>query len=381
METPSGYKELGLAGFTDKGTYSSSATYVKNDLVHDEDNSIWKCLIDDTTGITPELGDNWELFIRGFKNASKLPATDVKGILGTENAETDTQSMLTGLAEKFNSIKTDAGSVTAVDTSGMAGTAGEDSTAQALLDALAARVALFNKKEEHIRHDIMSRISGLPAAIASGHPELYGFYEGDYFTGASGYVYILADYDHWYGAYDSYAIVSTRHWGVLVNTKTKTKWADSSTAGGYVASTLNSCLSETVLPKVKTDLDALGLNLISNQRLYSNAVTTTAWNRLGAASGASTGWGWSTGQQISAPTESEMCGHVAFSSSGFDTGEGFKPLAACQKYRPNELLGNIYIWLRDVASASNACLLNNLGNADSFGVTDACYAVGLIGIY
>ena len=62
MVNPTGYTALDLIGFTDQGPYSSSANYVKNDLVHDSGN-IWRCLIDDTTGIAPAEGVNWTLFI------------------------------------------------------------------------------------------------------------------------------------------------------------------------------------------------------------------------------------------------------------------------------------------------------------------------------
>lgn len=62
MNVPSGYSALDFIGFTDKGDYSPSATYVKNDLVHYND-KIWKCLIDDTTGIAPTTGVNWEKWI------------------------------------------------------------------------------------------------------------------------------------------------------------------------------------------------------------------------------------------------------------------------------------------------------------------------------
>lgn len=62
MTEPSGYTAVGMVGFTDKGTYSASASYVKNDLVH-YGGSIWCCLIDDTTGITPTEGTNWTLFV------------------------------------------------------------------------------------------------------------------------------------------------------------------------------------------------------------------------------------------------------------------------------------------------------------------------------
>lgn len=62
MTEPTGYTAVGMVGFTDQGTYSASASYVKNDLVHYGSN-IWRCLIDDTTGITPTEGTNWTLFV------------------------------------------------------------------------------------------------------------------------------------------------------------------------------------------------------------------------------------------------------------------------------------------------------------------------------
>lgn len=62
MVNPTGYTALDMIGFTDQGTYSSSDNYVKNDLVHYSGN-IWRCLIDDTTGIAPAEGVNWTLFI------------------------------------------------------------------------------------------------------------------------------------------------------------------------------------------------------------------------------------------------------------------------------------------------------------------------------
>ena len=62
MNVPSGYTALDLIGFTDRDDYSSIANYVKNDLVH-YNGRVWKCLIDDTTGITPVEGANWTVWI------------------------------------------------------------------------------------------------------------------------------------------------------------------------------------------------------------------------------------------------------------------------------------------------------------------------------
>ena len=62
MNVPSGYTALDLIGFTDRDDYSSIANYVKNDLVH-YNGRVWKCLIDDTTGIAPIEGANWTVWI------------------------------------------------------------------------------------------------------------------------------------------------------------------------------------------------------------------------------------------------------------------------------------------------------------------------------
>lgn len=66
MPIPEGYVMLDFVGFTDKGPYSASEVYMKNDLVH-KDNIVWKCLQDSTVNITPseENASVWEVFIEG----------------------------------------------------------------------------------------------------------------------------------------------------------------------------------------------------------------------------------------------------------------------------------------------------------------------------
>lgn len=255
-------------------------------------------------------------------------------------------------------------------------------SAQSVKSAIDGLNNTLIKRGSHIRQDVTSKVSALKTAIASGYPEQYGFGEGDYLTGASGYTYILADYDHWYGGYNNYGAIATRHWGVLVNTHTTHAWnASGKTTGGYVASDLHAYLTGDVLTNVKSDMSKLGLSLTTNNKLYSTAVNETGHNRYGSASGCSSSWAWSTGETICAPTEIEIYGSIAWSSSGYDTGEACKPLAACQMYRFNELFGNTWLWLRDITSSSNAALANDAGNAHYDSVTAANRVVGLIGIY
>lgn len=62
MNVPTGYTALDMVGFTDKGTYNSATAYVKNDIAHYGGN-LWRCLVDDTTGVTPAEGVNWTVFL------------------------------------------------------------------------------------------------------------------------------------------------------------------------------------------------------------------------------------------------------------------------------------------------------------------------------
>ena len=98
MNVPTGYTELDLIGYTDKGAYSAAAAYVKNDIVHYQDN-LWRCLIDDTTGITPAEGQSWTIFIQSSGTFSGLTATDTSGIVGQAGATVNAQTLTDALAE------------------------------------------------------------------------------------------------------------------------------------------------------------------------------------------------------------------------------------------------------------------------------------------
>lgn len=84
MVNPTGYTALDLIGYTDKGTYSVSATYVKNDLVHYNGN-IWRVLVDDTTGITPTEGVNYTIFIESETNAIAESIAPVEQVISTHS--------------------------------------------------------------------------------------------------------------------------------------------------------------------------------------------------------------------------------------------------------------------------------------------------------
>ena len=81
MVNPTGYTALDLIGYTDQGAYAAATNYVKNDLVH-YNGIIWRCLVDDTTGVTPTEGVNWTVFI----NAGSAAAEEIIATIETSPA-------------------------------------------------------------------------------------------------------------------------------------------------------------------------------------------------------------------------------------------------------------------------------------------------------
>lgn len=100
MGIPEGYVALGIFGFTDKGDYSNTETYVKNDLVH-INNDVWRCLRDDINGIAPAHGDTWSLFVRGSNHAEGIKATDANGFVGEKEAEFTVQKMMDSMTKSL----------------------------------------------------------------------------------------------------------------------------------------------------------------------------------------------------------------------------------------------------------------------------------------
>ena len=216
--------------------------------------------------------------------------------------------------------------------------------------------------------DITSDLSNLSTAIAAQDLGLYGYAIGDYFTGASGYKYTLADRDTFYGGYSSYSVLNTHHITIVVDTKTNVKWNDTaSTATGYVGSNLHSYLVNTALPNIKSDLNTLfgswSSHLLSHSKLYSTG--TEAWS-------------WSSEQYISALTSVQQHGAAICDMNFYHTGEGNKPLEVFQKFFYPQIYGNHSTWLRSVASASCPAGADSYGYAD--GGSGATYESGAVGL-
>ena len=220
------------------------------------------------------------------------------------------------------------------------------------------------------RRNITSDLANLPTAIAEQDLAKYGYAIGDYFIGASGYYYYLADMDTNYGGYTNQAIVNTHHCGIVVDTKSTCQWLSEGTVTNYSSSTLHSFLTNTALPNIKSDIATLfgdwESHLLKRTEL-DNAV-----------GGWGTTWEGLKNCLICAMTEVQMYGSRILGADGFQTGTGLKSLELFRKYRFNEIYGNNAIWLKSLSSSSSACVLGGGGNALSNSVTLSNRASGLI---
>ena len=220
------------------------------------------------------------------------------------------------------------------------------------------------------RRDITSDLTNLPTAIAEQNLEKYGYAIGDYFVGASGYYYYLADMDTNYSGYNSCAVVDTHHCGIVVDTKSTCQWLASGSITNYSSSTLHSFLTNTALPNIKSDIATLFGDWESHL-----LKRTELDNSIG---GWGTAWDGLKDCLICAMTEVQMYGTRVFGADGNQTGTGSKALELFRKYKFNEIYGNISIWLKSLFSASDACYADICGVAINGSVSSSLRASGLI---
>ena len=204
----------------------------------------------------------------------------------------------------------------------------------------------------------------------------YGIAIGDFFTDNNGYVYHLADPNSYYGGYNNNSVVGTYHVALVVDTKTTSAYnATSPISGSYESYTIQTYLRETILPKIRTGIAALTGDAWSDH-LLSHKMLVPSYN------GSVFTWGWTSNTEneyITTMTETQVFGGPIWSADGYQQGEGVKKLAIFDKFRFNELFGNVWIWLRSLSSPTHACGASDNGAASYLTVTTASgRVVGLI---
>ena len=232
------------------------------------------------------------------------------------------------------------------------------------------KLSQMDNNSRRTRRNITSDLANLPTAIAEQDLAKYGYAIGDYFVGASGYYYHLADMDTYYGGYNNLAVVNTHHCDIVVDTKSTCQWLSEGTVTNYSSSTLHAFLTNTALPNIKSDIATLFGDWESHL-----LKRTEIDNSIG-------GWGatWEGLKDclICAMTEVQIYGARIFGADGHQTGTGCKALELFRKYKFNEIYGKFTIWLKSLFSTSLACLASGGGFAGNNSVSNSNGASGLI---
>lgn len=152
------------------------------------------------------------------------------------------------------------------------------------------------------------------------------------------------------------------------------------TEGGYAGSKMHNDILGPVVSEGKADgtineqlYAVFGEHLLTTKERLTKTVTTTAYNRLGTATGASTAADWYDCQSVLF-SEMEVYGGTVFSSSGYDTGNAKHQMPAFMYDEELMLPWKVYYWLKDVVNSSYFSLAyGNDGFAHYNGASIAYY--------
>ena len=148
-------------------------------------------------------------------------------------------------------------------------------------------------------------------------------------------------------------------------------WAsDNNTEGKNQTSCYkDSYIANTVLPKVdnlwlKPDFENQGISVLTFRNLEAksfdaNATCMSNPNWRGCA----TNWGWAS-RRLVLPSEPEIYGHYHWAGSTFDSGSQHTQLPLYRHKEIHKVYPRVDIWLKDSASASLACFVDDRGVAD-----------------
>lgn len=159
--------------------------------------------------------------------------------------------------------------------------------------------------------------------------------------------------------------------------------ATNTTEGGYKASEMNTLVLGDVVSAGSTAADAtinqqlyaeFGAHLKTTRELVTKVINATGYNRFGSATGCASDWEWISAQAI-LMSETECYGSIAWSSSGYDTGNANRqlPLFAFSKQAQNNR--SAYYWLKDIASAAIFCLAHGSGFSNYYSASNATHCV------
>lgn len=160
--------------------------------------------------------------------------------------------------------------------------------------------------------------------------------------------------------------------------------ADNETEGKNQTSCYkDSYIATTVLPKVdslwlKPDFEDQGISVLTfrnldAQQFDANAVCMSNPNLRGCATcwwSDSVDFGW-TSKRLVLPSEPEIYGHYVWAGSSWESASQSTQLPLFRHKEIDKVISGADIWLKDSASASNACLVSAAGFANLHGASAA----------
>lgn len=229
-------------------------------------------------------------------------------------------------------------------------------------------------------------LATLKKAVADQNLEKYGLKVGDYKT-INGHDYVIAGLNPFKGTNSLTCTVD--HVGLIViphvtqawNASGNTNQGADNRGSGYVNSDLHYYLNNTLLPLVQTDLGTG--NLIQHRKRLSRTINAQQNNRQTASGDAAISLGWVSSESsvdcyIVALSEIQVLGSIVLNSSYFDIGEANQQLEVFRHYRYTEIFGDEKIYLRDVASNTEASTLIADGSIYPTGVNTSRYVAALV---
>ena len=172
MVEPTGYTALDLIGFTDRGDYDPSAYYVKNDLVHDDGDNIWRVLIDDTHGVTPAEGLNYTIFIRNHGTEAEEIIAPVESNPVADAHAVGTQLIYDGVLYEVTTAISVGDSLVAYPTSGYNIKAADSITGQLKsvedqIDTISTDLGSKSSASSVTGNDAFTKIATLNSALTT----------------------------------------------------------------------------------------------------------------------------------------------------------------------------------------------------------------------
>ena len=152
---------------------------------------------------------------------------------------------------------------------------------------------------------------------------------------------------------------------------------------GYVSSDMNQSVLGPVVTEGSIATGAtinqqlyyiFGSHLKTIRSLFATSISSSLYNRFGSAGGASSEWGWQS-VQTRLMSEIEVYGSIAWSSSGYDTGDANHQFELFRFSKSAVNNGSAYYWLKDAASSSGFCDCRSNGFSDYYNATHGSVCV------